>query len=223
MCADECSGLSRGRRWTAPARCPASRRGGRGGLLRGRSGLRHEDRRAVVAELLDGLADVGERPVAAALLGRVEVDAGVPPARQLLDRGDVDHPVVQPVVQLGHVAGEEAAVGRDGVAAQRRLARVGHPLLDVREDGLLGLLQRRRGGDHLVGEPGGRVHVADDVGHPLHLLRGRTDDDVDALAEDVQLAVGDQGGDLDEQVAAEVEPGHLAVDPHQPVAHAPPP
>ena len=41
-----------------------------------------------------------------------------------------------------------------------------------------------------------------------------------ALAEDVQLGVGDQRGDLHEQVGAEVEPGHLAVDPHQPVAHA---
>ena len=45
------------------------------------------------------------------------------------------------------------------------------------------------------------------------------DDDVDAVAEDAQLAVGDQRGDLDERVAPQVEAGHLAVDPHQTVVH----
>ena len=75
-------------------------------------------------------------------VGRVEVGARVPAAGELLDRGDVDDPVVQVRLELGHVAGEEAAVGGDGVAAERRLARLGHPLADVGEHLLLGLLQR---------------------------------------------------------------------------------
>ena len=37
--------------------------------------------------------------------------------------------------------------------------------------------------------------------------------DVDALAQHAQLGVGHHGGHLDERVGAEVEPGHLAVDP----------
>ena len=35
----------------------------------------------------------------------------------------------------------------------------------------------------------------------------------------VELAVGDHARDLDQRVPLEVEPGHLAVDPHQPVVH----
>ena len=46
------------------------------------------------------------------------------------------------------------------------------------------------------------------------------DDQVDALAEHVQLGVGDERGHLDELVLAEVEPGHLAVDPDQKIRHA---
>ena len=46
------------------------------------------------------------------------------------------------------------------------------------------------------------------------------DHHVDAVAEDVQIAVGDQSRDLDEAVRAKVQPGHLAVDPHQFVAHS---
>ena len=67
------------------------------------------------------------------------------------------------------------------------------------------------------GEPGRRVHLLHDREHPGELLLARADDDVDAVAEDVQLAVGDERGDLDEQVGAELETGHLAVDPHEPV------
>ena len=44
------------------------------------------------------------------------------------------------------------------------------------------------------------------------LLR-RLDDDVHAVAEHVELGVGDEGGDLDQGVVPEVETGHLAVDP----------
>ena len=43
------------------------------------------------------------------------------------------------------------------------------------------------------------------------------DHDVDADVEQLQLGVGDEHGDLDQGVAGQLEPGHLAVDPHQPV------
>ncbi len=50
-------------------------------------------------------------------------------------------------------------------------------------------------------------------------LGGRLDDDVDALAEHVEVEVGDQGGDLDQGIGPEVEAGHLTVDPHQSLVH----
>src|SRR5580765_1220615 len=61
-----------------------------------RAGLRDEHRGAVVAQLGDRLADVGEGSVAAGLGGGVEVGTGVPATGQLLDRRHVDDPVVQP-------------------------------------------------------------------------------------------------------------------------------
>src|SRR3954469_1606281 len=42
--------------------------------------LRHEDRLPVIAQLLNAFCDVGEGTVAAVLLGRREVGAGIPAA-----------------------------------------------------------------------------------------------------------------------------------------------
>ena len=64
------------------------------------------------------------------------------------------------------------------------------------------------------------MHLRDHVDHAGQRLVVGVDHHVDAVAEDVELAVGDQRGDLDEPVGLEVEPGHLAVDPHQFVTHS---
>src|SRR5206468_4228954 len=53
----------------------------------------------------------------------------------------------------------------------------------------------------------------------LEGLGGRLDDQVDALVEQVEPAVGHQAGNLDEGIAFDVEPCHLAVDPDEPVVH----
>src|ERR1700712_240936 len=87
----------------------------------------HESGAAVVLQFADGLVDVGERAVREALLGLAEVDAGIPATAQLLDRADVDHAVVQEVVQRRHVACNEPGVGADRVPRQWRGVR----LLDV--------------------------------------------------------------------------------------------
>ena len=68
-------------------------------------------------------------------------------------------------------------------------------------------------------EAGGDVHVADEVVHLLQRLGRRLDDHVDTVAEDVEVEVRDQGRHLDEGVPLQVQPGHLAVDPHQSVVH----
>ncbi len=102
---------------------------------------------------------------------------------------------------------------------ERRGARVGHVLADVVEHELLGLGHGDGGCADRVGEAGARVHLAHDLGHAGERGLVGVDDDVDALAEHVELTVGDQDGDLDQRVAAEVEAGHLAVDPHQTIVH----
>src|SRR5690606_4315874 len=61
-------------------------------------------------------------------------------------------------------------------------------------------------------------HLAHDVGHAGQGLGGLVHDEIGALGHDLQLVVGDQGGDLDDHVAAGVEAGHLEVHPHE---HAP--
>src|SRR6476619_1876878 len=69
--------------------------GGQGaGLFGGGAGRRHEYRLAVVAQLGDRRADVGEGTLPAGLGRGREVGPGEPPAGELLDGGDVDDPVV---------------------------------------------------------------------------------------------------------------------------------
>ena len=63
------------------------------------------------------------------------------------------------------------------------------------------------------------MHLAHEVVHLVDRLGRRLDDDVDALPEHVELEVGDQGRDLDQRIGAEVEPGHLTVDPDESVIH----
>src|SRR5439155_9662726 len=116
---------------------------------------------------------------------------------QFFDRGHVDHAVVQVAVEDGHVAGDEAAVGGDGVAAQRRGAGFGHVGTDVVEDLLFGLGHGDGGAADLVGEPRVGMHLGDDLRHGVQHRVGGVDHHVDAVAEDVQVGVGDQRGDLD--------------------------
>ncbi len=109
-----------------------------GDLAGRRSRWRDERGAPVVLELADRFLDVGQRAVREALLRLAVVDPRIPAPAQLLDRADVDHPVVQEVVELGHVPRDEAAVGGDRVAGQRRgLGRVDVGA-DVVEHHLLG-------------------------------------------------------------------------------------
>jgi dUTP pyrophosphatase len=59
------------------------------------------------------------------------------------------------------------------------------------------------------------VHVTDDGLHAGQHVRGLVDHQVGALGHDLEVVVGDDGGDLDDGVAGGVEPGHLEVHPHQ--------
>ncbi len=64
------------------------------------------------------------------------------------------------------------------------------------------------------------MHFGHDVGHRVEIGVVGVDDHVDAVAQNVEVTVGDQGGDLDQFVLLEIEAGHFAIDPHQFVLHA---
>src|SRR5271165_689865 len=65
------------------------------------------------------------------------------------------------------------------------------------------------------------MHLAHDLLHAVERLGRRLDQHVNALVEGIDLAVGDYARDLYECVAGEIKPGHLAVDPDEPVSHSP--
>jgi acyl-CoA thioesterase FadM len=182
------------------------------GLGGGGAGLGDHQHLAVVLQLLDRLADVGEGAVPAVLRGDVVVHPREPALGQLLEARDVDRAIGEPVRELGHVAVQEHAVGADAVARQRRLARLRAVLLHIGE-----ALRLRLGEGHaaveLLEQPGDGVHVHHEGIHALQRLGRGLDHDVDAVPEDVQIGVGHEHGDLDQRIALLVESGHLAVDP----------
>ena len=59
------------------------------------------------------------------------------------------------------------------------------------------------------------VHVADEVVHLLHGGRRLVDDEVGTFADHVEVVVGDERGDLDDDVTVRFEAGHLQVHPHE--------
>ena len=59
------------------------------------------------------------------------------------------------------------------------------------------------------------MHLDDERIHRRQHLVRLVDDQVGSLGDDLQLIVGDQGGDLDDHVLRRVEPGHLQIHPDQ--------
>ena len=90
---------------------------------------------------------------------------------------------------------------------------------EVRQDPVLGLLDPDHRRPYLLGQAGLLVHLADHVEHAVQRLVVRVDHHVDAVAQHVELGIGDQSGNLDELVLAQIETGHLTVDPHQKITH----
>jgi hypothetical protein len=71
-----------------------------------------------------------------------------------------------------------------------------------------------RGGDGLE-QPTARVHVAHHRLHGGERLGRLVDHQIGPFGHHLQLVVGDQCGDLDDDVARRVESGHLQVHPGQ--------
>ena len=141
-------------------------------------------------------------------------DPRVPPADELLDAGHVDRAVVQVVLDRRQVGGEEPAVGADRVATERHGARLGRVLADELERRRAGIVERRRGADRLE-QTGTRVHLDDHRVHRDEELVGLVDHEIGTLGDDREIVVGDDGGDLDDDVAGVVQPRHLEIHPDQ--------
>ena len=103
--------------------------------------------------------------------------------------------------------------------ASGRPAAVGAVLADVGEHLRLGVGSRVIPCVELVEQARGLVHRPHEVAHLGQRLARRLDDQVDALADDVEVEVGDQGRDLDQGVGPQVETRHLTVDPDEALVH----
>ena len=139
----------------------------------------------------------------------------IPALHQFLHARDVDAPVVQPVLDVGHVLGEKAAVSADGVTAQRNLVRLGAVLADEVERQPGGLVQCHGRGLDGLKEPRLGVHLNDDGFHVREHVLGLVNDKIGPLGHHVQLVIGDDGGNFDDGVNFWIETGHLEVHPNQ--------
>ena len=90
----------------------------------------------------------------------------------------------------------------------------------VGQQAVLGLGEVDRALAHCVGEARGGMHVPHDRNHRVQRLPGRAEHEVDPVVKDSQFRVRDQAGHLKKPILGQVQPGHLAVDPHEPV-HGP--
>ena len=86
--------------------------------------------------------------------------------------------------------------------------------------GLAGLGQGEGRGGDLVEEPALGVHGPHELVHGLERFGRSGDHQVGSLGHDGQVVVGDQGGHLDDDIAFDVQSGHLQVHPHQHVGDA---
>ena len=176
-------------------------------------GLEFKECVAVVLQFGDGVFDVVECQVGAGFFYAGEY-VRAPAAGEFFDGGDVEVAVVEVGFEFGHAAHEEAAVLADGVAADGRLA-FGYPLLQKRDGFRFGLRRADLAVAHALGEAGFAVLVGVPLVHGVEDAVGLMDGVGGAFGEDVEVGVGDQGGDFDDHVFIRVKAGHLQIDPDQ--------
>src|SRR6185312_6903476 len=159
------------------------------------------------------LVDVGHRGVLGVLVEAAR-DVRLPALAQFLERRNVEVAVVKVVLEPRHVAGEEAAVLADGVAAHRRHPRR-HVLAQEVERGRFHVVFRQRRRLHLVDEA--RLAVRRRVPR-VHAREDRValmDDPRGTFGHGLEVDVGDDHRDLEDAVGIGLEPCHLEVDPDE--------
>ena len=59
------------------------------------------------------------------------------------------------------------------------------------------------------------MHLAHEIIHAIQLFLAALNHEVDTLAQNIELGICNQDGNLDERIVIDIEPGHLTVDPDQ--------
>ena len=109
---------------------------------------------------------------------------------------------MQVLVDLWEIFGDKGSVDRNRVSGQRGFASAGGIFIEVLQDFCARLFvtnPRRDLGD----QAGGRMHLAHEVIHPVQRLLAGLDDQIHALTQNIELRVGDQDGNLDQNVLVE--------------------
>jgi hypothetical protein len=109
---------------------------------------------------------------------------------------------------------QKATVDADRVPTQRRDARL-HVALHVGERVGTGAGERHVGLLDRGEQRGPRVHLAHEVVHLRERARRLVHDDIDAVVDGFEVGVGDEHCDLDDDMARDVETGHLEVEPDE--------
>ena len=167
----------------------------------------------IVFEFANRIADVLESEVRG-VLAHPRGDRGSPASRKFLQTADVEIAVVEIALEIGHLAGEEAAVLADAVAAHRGGTRL-DPYPQELDRALLGLGRRHGTRAHALEQAGVPVCLTIPVVHPLKHDFRLTDREHRPFREQIQVLVRDDRGDLDDPVTLRIEAGHLEVDPDQ--------
>ena len=59
------------------------------------------------------------------------------------------------------------------------------------------------------------MHLANKVIHAIEFLLAAFDDELYAFAQNIELSISDQDGNLNQCIIIDIESGHLAIDPDQ--------
>lgn len=165
-------------------------------------------------QFLDTLAYVVECPMVSPFFCFFINDARVPSCSQFFDRADVDHPVMEELVQIAHVARDEPAILPDGITAKRaflfRAVR-----FDERQCLCLGFCQGGFRFQHCLPEARFGVVFPVPIVHALKQFQWLMDDEFGTFRDDFQIAVGQNGGHFKDDIAIRVQSAHLHVDPHE--------
>ena len=117
-------------------------------------------------------------------------------------------------VDLRQVFGDKGPIHRDRVAGQRGLARAWGIFIEVLKNCCARLFVSNAVRD-LCDQPRGGVHLAHKVVHAIDRLLAGLDHQVHAFAQDIELGVGHQDRDLDQDIFFELKARHLAINPDQ--------
>jgi hypothetical protein len=167
----------------------------------------------VVGQLIDRLADVCERGVAACLAEAVQ-QSRRPASRQFLEGAYIQIPIVEIFFEARHQSDQEAAVLADRVSADRRLVWP-DPVRQELDRPCLGICQRDVAGHDPIPQARRAMRAPVPVVHGFQALEWMVNGQLGTFGKDVQVLVGDQGGDFDDRIAVRIQPGHFKIDPDE--------